>query len=228
MSNPSVAASAASLDGIDADRRRGIRITVGVIVAFIVTVLALFTNKVTSPRVLSDTELKINGAFKFDKPRIFKDFQLTDHSGKPFSLDNLRDRWTLMFFGFTYCPDICPTTMATINDLMAALDSDIRDNTQVVLVSVDPARDTVEKLSQYVPYFNPDFIGVTGEFLQIKRLATQLNIAFNKVTLGDSYTVDHSANVVLINPKGHYHGFFKSPVDTARMKLTYQSMVTSF
>ncbi len=228
MSNPSVAASAASPDGIDADRRRGIRITVGVIVAFIVTVLALFTNKVTSPRVLSDTELKINGAFKFDKPRIFKDFQLTDHSGKPFSLDNLQDRWTLMFFGFTYCPDICPTTMATINDLMATLDSDIRDNTQVVLVSVDPARDTVEKLSQYVPYFNPDFIGVTGEFLQIKRLATQLNIAFNKVTLGDSYTVDHSANVVLINPKGHYHGFFKSPVDTARMKLTYQSMVTSF
>ena len=227
MTDSSVTAAAGAAN-VQEDRRRGVRITVAVLVVFIITVLGLFYNKITSPRVLSPTELRINGAFQFDKPRIFKDFQLTDHRGEAFSLVNLQDKWTLMFFGFTYCPDICPTTMASLNELVGTLDEKILAETQVVLVSVDPARDTVDKLSQYVPYFNTDFIGLTGEFLQIKRLATQLNIAFNKVTLEDTYTVDHSANVVLINPKGHYHGFFKAPLDIARMKLTYQSMVTAF
>lgn len=209
-------------------RRRGIKLTVIAIVVFMVTVLALFINKITSPRILSATELRINGAFQFDQPRIFEDFQLTDHRGRAFSLANLKGKWTLIFFGFTHCPDICPTTLSSMNDLIKTLDEDIRANTQVVLVSVDPARDTVEKLAEYVPYFNPDFIGLTGEFLDIKRLAGQLNIAFAKVSLGEDYTVDHSASVVLINPRGHYHGFFKPPLDIPRMKLTYQSMVASF
>ncbi|TQV70718.1 SCO family protein [Exilibacterium tricleocarpae] len=228
MTDSSVITAAADTRSLEEGRRRGVRFTVVILVAFIATVLGLFYNKFTSPRVLSATDLRVNGAFEFDKPRIFKDFQLTDHRGQAFSLANLQDKWTLMFFGFTYCPDICPTTMATLNELVGTLDEKILDNTQVVLVSVDPARDTVDKLAQYVPYFNEDFIGLTGEFLQIKRLATQLNIAFNKVTLEDTYTVDHSANVVLINPKGHYHGFFKPPLDIARLKLTYQSMVTAF
>jgi len=215
-------------DVVPEGRKRGIKLTIFVLLAFMTVVLLLFFNKITSPRILSKTELRINGAFQFDKPRIFKDFELTDHKGNHFSRANLQGKWTLMFFGFTYCPDVCPTTLSALNELMAKLDKDIRANTQVVLVSVDPARDTVEKLAQYVPYFNPDFIGLTGDFLQIKRLANQLNIAFSKVNIGDTYTVDHSASVVLINPRGDYHGFFKPPLDLPRMKLTYQSMVSTF
>ena len=87
-----------------------------------------------------------------------------------------------------------------------------------------PARDTVEQLAGYVPYFNPDFIGVTGEFLDIHRFATALNTPFRKVPgQGDSYLIDHSANVILINPKGDYHGFFRAPLDLPKMKLTYRS-----
>ena len=92
------------------------------------------------------------------------------------------------------------------------------------MVSVDPARDTVEQLAAYVPYFNPGFIGVTGEFLDIHRFATALNTPFRKAAGQDeNYLVDHSANVVLINPRGDYHGFFKAPLDLAKMKVTYRS-----
>jgi protein SCO1/2 len=92
------------------------------------------------------------------------------------------------------------------------------------MVTVDPARDTVEQLAGYVPYFNSEFTGVTGEFLDIHRFATGLNTPFRKVPgQGENYQVDHSANVVLINPRGDYHGFFKAPLDLAKMKVTYRS-----
>jgi protein SCO1/2 len=92
------------------------------------------------------------------------------------------------------------------------------------MVSVDPARDTVQQLASYVPYFNPEFTGVTGEFLDVHRFATALNTPFRRVPgQGDSYQVDHSANVVLINPRGDYHGFFKAPLDMTKMKMTYRS-----
>ena len=109
-------------------------------------------------------------------------------------------------------------------NFVAGLDEDERLDTQVVMVSVDPARDTVEQLAQYVPFFNPTFIGVTGEFLDIHRFATALNTPFRKVAgSGDDYQVDHSANVVLINPKGDYHGFFKAPLDREKMMKTYRA-----
>jgi protein SCO1/2 len=92
------------------------------------------------------------------------------------------------------------------------------------MVSVDPARDSVEQLAGYVPYFNEDFTGVTGEFLDLFNFATRLNSPFRKVPgQGKDYVVDHSANVVLINPRGDYHGFFKAPLDLAKMKVTLRS-----
>ena len=92
------------------------------------------------------------------------------------------------------------------------------------MVSVDPARDTVEQLAAYVPYFNEDFTGVTGEFLDLHRFATALNTPFRKVAgAADEYGVDHSSNVVLINPRGDYHGFFKAPLDKTDMLATYRS-----
>jgi len=130
----------------------------------------------------------------------------------------------LVFFGFTHCPDICPTTMAFLDQFVAALAGTEAEDTQVVMVSVDPARDTVEQLASYVPFFNEAFVGVTGEFLDIHRFATALNTPFRKVMLeNDDYQVDHSANVILVNPRGDYHGFFKTPLDQAKMKVTYRS-----
>jgi protein SCO1/2 len=99
------------------------------------------------------------------------------------------------------------------------------------MMSVDPYRDTPERLSQYVPYFNENFIGITTDIGRTLWVAQQLNIAMtvvNPETAGDYYSVDHSGNIILINPRGHYAGYFKPPFDAPRLKLTYQSVWRQF
>jgi protein SCO1/2 len=203
---------------------RGIRLTVLALAVFITIVVAGFVHRIQMPRILTEAEMKINGLYLLQTPRNFGELNLVDQRGAAFNNASLEGKWTLVFFGFTYCPDVCPTTMSLLNELMGQLDGTEAEDTQVVMVTVDPARDTVEQLASYLPYFNPDFIGVTGDFLDIHRFATALNTPFRKVVgEGDDYLIDHSANVVLINPQGDYHGFFKAPLDMAKMKLTYRS-----
>jgi protein SCO1/2 len=209
---------------ISPGQSRGVKITVLAIALFMLVIVGGFVYRIQQPRVMSDTEMKVNGFYLLETPRNFGEINLVDHHGEPFTRERLEGGWTLVFFGFTYCPDICPTTMSFLNQFMGQLEGTEVEDTQVVLVSVDPARDTVEQLASYVPYFNEEFIGVTGEFLDIHRFATALNTPFRKVPGQDeNYLVDHSANVVLINPRGDYHGFFKAPLDLAKMKVTYRS-----
>lgn len=212
-----------------AEQKRGILLTVVVMVLFMLAVLAGFLNKMGQPRVITDAELRANGAIKLERPRILDEFELLADSGEAFNTTQLAGRWTLVFFGFTHCPDVCPATLSTLNQFYQTLDDDTRGDTDILLVSVDPQRDKPQQLHDYVRYFNPDFFGVTGEFLNLKRFANQLNVPFNKVPLDDgNYTVDHGSQVVLINPRGHYHGFFKAPLDPAKMKLTYRSMRATY
>jgi protein SCO1/2 len=204
---------------------RGIRLTVAAIAVFMLVVVASFVHRVNMPRILTPGEMKINGAYMFETPRNIGEFDLVDHRGESFGPASLEGKWTLVFFGFTACPDICPTTMSFLNEFVQQLEGTEAEDTAVVMISVDPARDTVEQLAAYVPYFNPDFRGVTGEFLEIHRVATALNTPFRKVPgQGENYQVDHSSNVVLINPRGDYQGFFKAPLDLGKMKITYRSM----
>jgi protein SCO1 len=213
-----------SRDQARARQSRGIKFTVLAIAVFMTVVVAGFVYRIQQPRVMTATEMKLNGLYLLETPRDIGEFELIDHLGQPFTPARLDGRWTLLFFGFTYCPDVCPTTMSFLNEFKHQLEGTEAEDTQVVLVSVDPARDTVEQLAGYVPFFNPEFIGVTGEFLDIHRFATALNTPFRKVPGQDeNYQVDHSANVVLINPRGDYHGFFKAPLDLAKMKVTYRS-----
>lgn len=203
---------------------RNIKLTVAAILVFIAIVVAGFVHRISLPRVMTEAETKINGLYLHQTPRNIGEYSLIDHKGQPFTPESLKGQWTLVFFGFTHCPDICPTTMNFLNDFVVSLEGTESEDTQVVMISVDPGRDTVEQLASYVPYFNPEFTGVTGEFLDIHRFATALNTPFRKVPgKGDDYQVDHSANVVLINPRGDYHGFFKAPLDQAKMKVTYRS-----
>jgi protein SCO1/2 len=203
---------------------RRIKLTVAALLALITLIVAGFVHKISLPRVMTDSEMKANGLYLLETPRSLGEFELVDHHGKSFDRDRLEGHWSLVFFGFTHCPDVCPTTMTFLNEFVESLEGTEAQDTQVVMVSVDPARDTVEQLASYVPYFNPEFTGVTGEFLDIHRFATALNTPFRKVTSdGDNYQVDHGSNVVLINPRGDYHGFFKAPLDLAKMKVTYRS-----
>lgn len=210
------------------EQKKRIHRTILIIGAVVALFFGLFLNKLYTPRVLSQAELSAHGAVEFSAPRIIEPFELVNHQGEPFTLEDLQGQWTLMYFGFATCPDICPMTLSQLAQMVPELTGRIAENTQVVLVTVDPARDTPEVLNEYMAHFNPDFIGVTGEFLPIKRLADNLNVAFNRVGSGDDYTVDHTGNIILINPYGHYHGILRPPFDVARMTLTYQSIVTAF
>ncbi len=216
----------ASITAATPSQSRNIKLTVVGLVGLIALIVAGFVYQLQKPRVMTKSELKLNGAFMFETPRAIPEFALTDHLGQPFTGESLEGQWTLMFFGFTYCPDICPTTMAFLARFISELEGlPEGDDTRVIMVSVDPARDTPERLAEYVPYFDPSFTGVTGEFLDIHRFATALNTPFRKVPGEDgNYLVDHSANVVLINPRGDYHGFFKAPLELAKMKVTYRSV----
>jgi protein SCO1/2 len=163
-----------------------------------------------------------------DTPRKFSEFELTDHHGELFTSAQLKGKWSLLFFGFTHCPDICPTTMATAAKLYESLSFEDKGKLQVVMISLDPERDTTEKLFQYVPYFNKEFIGVTGNKHVLMSLGVQLNIPYSRVSLKeDDYTIDHSGNFVIINPYGDYHGFFRPPFNVDKMQVSLKSIMAT-
>ncbi|MGB2145222.1 MAG: SCO family protein [Porticoccaceae bacterium] len=208
--------------------KTGVRVTIVGLLGFILLVVYGFTWRMSQPVIMSKEELQINGAIVLDKPRIFSDFELEDHRGELFNNERFQGVWSIVFFGFTHCPDICPTTLAMLNDTYSKLKDSEKERLQVVMISLDPERDTVEKLAEYVPYFNPEFTGVTGNKHLIRRLTAELNVAYNQVPLSDDdYTVDHSTQLILINPMGHYHGFFKAPHTEITMRSTWRSIAGS-
>lgn len=194
------------------ERAAGIRLTVILTLGLVALVLGLFVATVVTPRPPTRDQLLELNYFPLNSARELAPFQLQSHDGESFTPERLAgDGWSLLFFGFTYCPDICPTTLALLNRALGRLQN--MAPPQVYLVTVDPERDTLQALAQYAPAFNSDFIGVGGSFDEIVKLATQVNVAFARVPGPEpgTYLVDHSANIVALDPEGRYHGFFRSP-----------------
>jgi protein SCO1 len=130
-----------------------------------------------------------------------KTLELTDHNGKPRRLDDFRGKAVVLFFGFTHCPDVCPTTLADIAQAIKELGPDA-DRVQVLLVSVDPERDTPDSLGKYVTAFDPRFLGLRGDLDATKKVAAEFKIYFEKAKTGASYTVNHSTQSYVIDPQG--------------------------
>lgn len=139
-----------------------------------------------------------------------QDFTLTDHHGKSRSLADFKGKVVVMFFGYTQCPDVCPTTMAEMADVMTALGPQA-DQVQVLFVTLDPARDTPPILAQYVPAFDPRFLGLYGDEAATEKVAKEFKIFFQKVPgkQPGSYTVDHTAGSYVFDPQGHIRLFIK-------------------
>jgi len=147
------------------------------------------------------------------QPRPVPEVSLVDQSGQPFTAQSLKGHPTLLFFGFTHCPDVCPTTLARLAQVVKV--ANVPD-LKVLLVSVDPERDTPELLERYVHAFSPDFGGVTGKPEDIQRLAKEFGVAIAKVDMGGGeYTVDHSAVVSLLNRQGQRVALFTPPYEVA-------------
>ncbi len=150
----------------------------------------------------------LDTALYYQKPREVKPFQLTDHHGAIFNKAHLKDKWSLIFFGYTSCPDICPTTLQNLNFIYDDLKA-IAENSQVLLVSVDPQRDVQEKLAQYIAYFNNEFIALRAGHDVLFPFARNMGLMYAIDGEGDDYFVDHSASLVLINPDGKISAIFK-------------------
>ena len=175
------------------------------------------------------------GTTRLEPARVLQDFTLTDHQGRPFTLAQMQGHWTFLFFGYTHCPDICPTTLTTLNAVarkIAALPnpSPAAPTPQYVFVSIDPERDTPELLAKFVPYFNPDFIGATGTADAIAALTKQLSVLYLKVESQDpqGYLMDHSAALLLIDPQGRLHALMSPPFDTGDMAQDFQKLTAYY
>lgn len=166
----------------------------------------------------------------FDAGRPLPEPGLVDHIGRDFGLDRLRGHWTLLFFGFTNCPDVCPLTLATLAETRRLLAGLPRETQPVVaFVSVDPRRDTAAVLSRYVGHFDPEFTGVTGGSSAIEAFAKSLGVA---VILGEpgedgSYTVDHSAALFLVDPRAELVAVFGAPHEAALIAEDYRRIVAA-
>ena len=154
------------------------------------------------------------------------DLSFINEYGDAVSLADLKGRWSLLFFGYTYCPDICPMTLMHMNRLMKRLSEAEREQLNVVLVSVDPERDKPEQLGQYMDYFNPEFTALTGIPDNMKKLAAQLNAFYARVDREDGgYLMDHSANIVLLDSELNYRGYIEPPHDPERMLPVIRSVL---
>ncbi len=131
------------------------------------------------------------------------DFELTSHTGETFKLSDIEGKVGIIFFGFTHCPDVCPNTLLEIQRLIIALE-DQAEHLQVLFISVDPKRDTPDKLYSYINYFNKSIIGLTGSEEDISKVLEQYNasVKFSGDTSSDIYNVEHTANMFLINKQG--------------------------
>jgi protein SCO1/2 len=147
-------------------------------------------------------------ALYYKEPRLIKPFQLSDHHGQPFTKEQLNNKWSLVFFGYTSCPDICPTTLQNLSFIYDDLKA-IAQNSQVLLVSVDPQRDSQEKLAKYIAYFNREFIALRAGHEVLFPFARNMGLMYAISEEGDDYLVDHSASLVLVNPDGKIAAIFR-------------------
>lgn len=148
-------------------------------------------------------------------PTGLPDFSLLDHHGQPVDRDVFKGQWDLVFFGFTNCPDICPLTLQVLASARQKLaEAGEALLPRIVLVSVDPERDTPELMARYVSYFDERNLGITGELAEIRKLTDGLGIFFEKAAgRNGNYSVDHSSVVLLLNPSGEMHALFTAPHD---------------
>jgi len=163
-------------------------------------------------------------------PPVLEAFSLVDTQGNAFTERDLQGRWSLIFFGFTNCPDICPTTLATMNQVYEQLrgTNDIFEKLQVLFVSVDPERDNNETLHSYIDYFNSDFIGASANKENLRQFTRQFGIAYMKVKIAGpaGYSIDHTASILLVDPRLRFVGIFSRPHETTDIANRFLRIVS--
>ena len=176
-----------------------------------VAVIAIATGAWLSIQVLAPPPT-LQKATLLPAPADLSEFSLQDQDNNLFERGSFEGRWSLVFFGFTHCPDVCPITLQVLSNARQQLLAEGHNELpRIVLVSVDPERDTPEILARYVTHFGDDTIGLTGELAEVRKLTDGLGVFFEKSGNDENYSVDHSAVVIVVNPDGQFHALFGAP-----------------
>nr|VFK31788.1 MAG: protein SCO1/2 [Candidatus Kentron sp. MB]VFK34079.1 MAG: protein SCO1/2 [Candidatus Kentron sp. MB]VFK76577.1 MAG: protein SCO1/2 [Candidatus Kentron sp. MB] len=198
---------------------------IGVVLIAIIAMLLWFGVAQREKSVNLDPSTTLLGT-----PKKVPSFSLTDHHGNPFTEARLHGQWTFLYFGYTSCPEVCPTTLGAL----VRLDGLLRQVREAVLprfvfVSVDPSRDTQDQLARYMPYFSPNFLGVTGPEKEISALAQPLGIVYRRSYEDDpdNYLIDHSASVILVNPQGSMVAVMSPPHDARAMTENFRNIAAN-
>jgi len=172
----------------------------------------------------------LQSTMPFPRPRSVPEFELVRSDGAKLTRADWTGRWTIAFFGYTNCPDVCPTTLSTFAQAWKKLDAATRDKLRFDFISVDPARDTPEQLARYVGYFNKDFVAATGSDEALTPLTRALGLVYSRETPTDgngNYAVDHSASAVVIDPEGREVGLLRPPFDAAKIAADLDTLARS-
>ncbi|RRW12214.1 SCO family protein [Stutzerimonas stutzeri] len=189
----------------------------------LILVLALAT-----PALALDRDVLLDQAniLLLPRERAIPPLELVDQDGQRFDTRSLQGRWHILFFGFTACPDICPTTLSDMRRLFSQLPKETRDQLQLVLITADPARDTPQQLKTYLDYYRGGFNGLTGDMEQLQRLSRALGLPFVPAseTQGD-YSVSHSGNLALVGPDGTLRGHIRAPLQLEGLRRMLPQIV---
>lgn len=193
--------------------------TLFILIAFVAVFLGVALSVMVPSRNEGDKAALIDaGIILLPQSRNVPSLAFVDQDGQPVSLSALKDKWTLLFFGYTFCPDICPTTLAQLRQIKSQLPKEATEKLRVVLVSVDPNRDTPQQLKTYLGYFDKQFMGLTAPVDTVQKLANGLSIPFIPAdTRKPNYTVDHSGNLAVIGPDGTQRGFIRAPLNSQKL-----------
>ena len=212
------------------NQQQRVKYTVLGLLAFVALVSGLFVSQyVHVPKKIDVSQF--NGTY-LEKPREVNHFELTGVDNQPFNNKSLKGKWTMVFFGFTNCGYLCPTSMAELGKMYRLLEEKgVKTLPQVVMISIDPNRDNLEKLGNYVKSFDVHFYGARGEESSVKAMTREMGVVYSKVALKDSkdpnnYDVQHSGAVMLFNPKGQLNAFFTTPHHADVIAKDYMMLVS--
>ena len=177
-------------------------------------------------RAFAPSGPKMAAAVMYPSPRAVPEFTLTRADGKALTRSDWNGVWTVAFFGYTNCPDVCPTTLASFKDVWAKLGANgTADRVRFDFISVDPARDTPDILAKYVGYFDPAWIAATGTDEELTRLTRSLGLIYSREpNPNGGYDVDHSASAIIVDPKGNEVGLFRPPFDAKAIAADLESL----
>ena len=166
--------------------------------------------------------------YLFPHARVIQPFVLKSGANM-FTDHSLKGHWSLVFFGYTHCPDICPTTLSTMKKVWETLTPQAQSELQMVFVSIDPERDTPDSVQQYAAYFNPHFIGATGAVSQLTQLTAQMGVAYFKVPGTDEqhYELNHTGSLMIFNPLGQYAGVISPPLAAGNIAAELEKIIAS-